>query len=240
MTMTCHVLHAGDGYTYLTEQVASGDIARSAHDPPAGYYTVAGNPPGQWIGAGCADLGVSGVVTEEHMLALFGEGLRPDANEFVAARIAAGDRLADAVVAARLGRRFYQYGQDVPLVAALKTAYARFADHYDRRPTVAERRDIKMGVARTLLAQQFPDRPPPTREQVRRYLTDELGKCGNRWPGLTWCFLRRRACRCCGRWVGTNSTRSSLRCMRRRAGRRWRMGSGRRRLLGSARMALPR
>lgn len=176
MTMTCHVLHAGDGYTYLTEQVATGDVARSADDPLVGYYAEAGNPPGQWAGCGCADLGVSGVVTEEHMLALFGEGLRPDANEFIAARIAAGDRFTAAVAAARLGRRFYQYGQDVPLVAALNEAYARFADEQGRRPTVEERRDIKVTVARALLAHQFPDRPVPSREQVRRYLTDELGK----------------------------------------------------------------
>ncbi|HEX5117831.1 MAG TPA: MobF family relaxase [Pseudonocardiaceae bacterium] len=174
--MTCHVLHAGDGYTYLTEQVATGDVARSTRDPLAGYYTVAGNPPGQWVGSGCADLGMSGVVTEEHMLALFGEGLRPDANEFIAARIATGNRFSDAVAGTRLGRRFYQYGKDVPLVAALKAAYTRFADQHDRRPTVDERRDVKIAVARTLLAQEFPDQPPPTWEQVRRYLTDELGK----------------------------------------------------------------
>jgi hypothetical protein len=80
--MTCHVLHAGDGYLYLTRQIASGDVQRSAHDPLVAYYTVEGNPPGQWAGSGIADLGVSGVVSEEQMLALFGEGLRPDANAF--------------------------------------------------------------------------------------------------------------------------------------------------------------
>jgi len=48
--MTVHVLHAGDGYTYLTRQVASGD-----HQPLRGqalseYYLAGGNPPGRWVG----------------------------------------------------------------------------------------------------------------------------------------------------------------------------------------------
>ena len=117
MTMTCHVLHAGDGYTYLTNQVAAGDVQRSAHDRLVDYYTRAGNPPGVWVGSGVAELGMSGEVGEEHMLALFGEGLHPDANALITARIAAGMPYRGAVESTRLGRRFYQYSQpDIPLV----------------------------------------------------------------------------------------------------------------------------
>jgi len=175
MTMTCHVLHAGDGYTYLTNQVASGDIERSAHDPLADYYLAAGNPPGQWVGSGVAELGMTGHVTEEHMLALFGEGVHPDANALITMYIAAGMPYAKAVDQTRLGRRFYRFSEpDIPLVAAVRAAYDQFEVAQQRRPSVAERRDIKERVAGELLA--GPGGTPPAPEVVRKYLTDELGK----------------------------------------------------------------
>ncbi|MDT5024656.1 MAG: hypothetical protein QOE61_1082 [Micromonosporaceae bacterium] len=54
--MTIHKLTAGDGYAYLTRQVASADERRAGQDL-AGYYTATGTPPGRWLGAGIADLG---------------------------------------------------------------------------------------------------------------------------------------------------------------------------------------
>jgi conjugative relaxase-like TrwC/TraI family protein len=183
MTMTCHVLHAGDGYTYLTNQVAAGDVARSAHDPLADYYLAAGNPQGVWAGAGLAELGLVDAnnpaapvhVTEEHMLALFGEGVHPEANRLIEQAIKAGTPYKKALEDVRLGRRFYQFDQpDIPLVGALRTAYAEFEQRHDRRPTLDERRDIKERVAGRLLA--GPGGTPPAPEVVRRYITDELGR----------------------------------------------------------------
>ena len=81
--MTVHVLHAGDGYTYLTRQVASHDQTRKRGEDLTDYYTAEGNPAGVWFGKGAASLGMSGEVSEEQMKALFGEGLRPDADEFI-------------------------------------------------------------------------------------------------------------------------------------------------------------
>jgi hypothetical protein len=49
--MTVHKLSAGDGYTYLTRQVASADQQRPAGQGLADYYTATGNPPGRWMGA---------------------------------------------------------------------------------------------------------------------------------------------------------------------------------------------
>ncbi len=67
--MTVHVLHAGDGYTYLTHQVASGDHQRRRGEALADYYTAAGNPPGRWVGTGLAAMGVDGRVSEAQMKA---------------------------------------------------------------------------------------------------------------------------------------------------------------------------
>src|SRR6185436_11856068 len=68
--MTVHVLHAGDGYTYLTRQVACGDHQRRRGEALADYYTAAGNPPGRWVGTGLAAMGVDGQVSEAQMKAL--------------------------------------------------------------------------------------------------------------------------------------------------------------------------
>jgi len=77
--MTVHKLSAGDGYTYLTRQVASADQRRRRGQSLSEYYVDAGNPPGTWLGKGAAELGLDGTeVTESQMRALFGRGLNPD------------------------------------------------------------------------------------------------------------------------------------------------------------------
>jgi len=75
--MTVHVLHAGDGYTYLTRRVASGDHHRRRGEALADYYTAAGNPPGRWVGTGLAAMGVDSQINEAQMKALFGEVCTP-------------------------------------------------------------------------------------------------------------------------------------------------------------------
>jgi hypothetical protein len=86
--MTLHKLTAGDGYTYLTRQVASADEQRAPGQSLADYYTARGNPPGQWLGGGAVTLGVEGTpVSEAQMRALFGEGCHPDRDALVAAGV---------------------------------------------------------------------------------------------------------------------------------------------------------
>src|SRR5687767_7695812 len=104
--MTIHVLHAGDGYTDLTRQVASGDVARRRGEALTDYYTVEGNPPGRWVGSGRAAMGIDGSVTEAQMKALFGEGLHPDAEVRIRAAVASGKSIEGAEASVRLGRRF--------------------------------------------------------------------------------------------------------------------------------------
>ncbi len=112
--MSCHKLSAGDGYTYLTRQVAAHD-ATHAIGPGGleGYYSQAGEAPGMWVGSGTAGLGIDlfTPVTSVQMVAVFGEGrhpetdaplgkaftLAPTSSEFsrtVAARIAAHNTAA--------------------------------------------------------------------------------------------------------------------------------------------------
>ncbi len=110
--MTVHKLSAGDGYTYLTRQVASGDRRRRAGEDLAGYYTQTGNPPGRWMGSGVAALGVSGAVAEPQMVALFGKGIHPDADRITDLECAAGADDQQVRRAVRLGQPFRQVESD--------------------------------------------------------------------------------------------------------------------------------
>ncbi len=106
--MTLHKLTSGDGYTYLTRQVGSADQLRHGQGLAA-YYTESGNPPGRWIGAGAADLGVAGEVSEAQMRALFGRGMHPDADRIITTHIASGMTSDDADRLTRLGRKYPDY-----------------------------------------------------------------------------------------------------------------------------------
>ena len=110
--MTLHVLHAGDGYSYLTRQVATADRQRVRGQELTDYYTANGTPPGRWHGSGLESLShvseVSGAVTEEQMKALFGEGRHPNTDQM----LADGGDLKETA----LGRKFPEFRNEVPLV----------------------------------------------------------------------------------------------------------------------------
>ncbi|WP_104181956.1 MobF family relaxase [Arthrobacter sp. B0490] len=117
--MTVHKLSAGDGYTYYTSEVASGDELRVGDRELGDYYTVEGMPPGQWIGHSEQLLGVSGEVTEAQMKALFGEGLHPEAASIIAAGGGAND--------VKLGQKYHQYdAADTTMTRRIDEEVARF------------------------------------------------------------------------------------------------------------------
>jgi conjugative relaxase-like TrwC/TraI family protein len=160
--MTVHKLSAGDGYTYYTREVASGDELRAGDRALGDYYTVDGNPPGQWGGAGTAHLGVSGEVTETQMAALFGEGLHPNADAMLAA-----DPKADV----RLGARYPRYGQkDNELRARVDRALGDYQRMNHREPDADTRRKIRMKEG----AQYFRElngRNASDKEELGRFVT---------------------------------------------------------------------
>ncbi|GAA0812098.1 MobF family relaxase [Spirilliplanes yamanashiensis] len=155
MVMTVHKLSAGDGYTYLTRNIAGGDVDRTRSQDAAAYYTAEGNPPGTWIGRGAPLLGLAGThVTEEQMRALFGHGMHPDADAAIArhqaAHIHAGttDRqlarvAVDARRAARLGRAFPVYAALAPFEDRVDERLAVITAETGRAPTDAEAAKIR-------------------------------------------------------------------------------------------------
>lgn len=89
MGVTLMKLSAGSGYTYLTKQVARGDVDKTNGQALADYYSEKGERPGQWMGRGLDGLGeanglqVGDTVTEQHMKNLFGQGVHPNADRIM-------------------------------------------------------------------------------------------------------------------------------------------------------------
>jgi DNA primase catalytic core len=109
LVMTVHKLTAGDGYTYLTRQVAAQDATERGYDNLGDYYTARGEAPGVWMGRGGAGVPLFPVgepVTEAQMTALFGEGRHPNAGIIESAAIAAGASKWQIDQASRLGSPF--------------------------------------------------------------------------------------------------------------------------------------
>ena len=141
--MTRHKLHAGDGYTYLTRQVAAGDEGRSPGQQLADYYTASGNPPGRWMGSGAADLAIEGRVREDQMRSLFGAGLHPDAEQIIALETATGADPAAARAAAKLGRAFPQYKPLPPRAARVAARLRAFETEHGRAPSQQVRSKVE-------------------------------------------------------------------------------------------------
>jgi TrwC relaxase len=75
--MSLHKLTAGDGYTYLTRQVAAHDVTSRGRSGLADHYSDRGEQPGRsWgrglEGSGHGFAGAGSEVTEAQMLALSG------------------------------------------------------------------------------------------------------------------------------------------------------------------------
>jgi len=153
--MSIHKLTAGNGYTYLTRQVAGGDVQRDRGQSAAEYYTAEGNPPGIWAGRGAVVLGVAGrEVSERAMLYLFGVGMHPDADRLIDAYLdtrrdaVRGERgiapmVRRAFASATLGRVFPSYEGLEAFETRVAERLARIQAETGRGVTLAETGKVK-------------------------------------------------------------------------------------------------
>ncbi|MEU2004505.1 MobF family relaxase [Rhodococcus sp. NPDC019627] len=188
--MTLHVLHAGDGYEYLTKQVATADRELEHGQELTDYYTAHGTPPGRWFGSALPDLAsmdagidvsdeqriaLGQVVSETQMKALFGEGMHPNAEPMIAAGIADGIPAEKALKAARLGRKFPSFANEIPLLKAHRSAVESYAIEHGRRPNKAESQALMDREALRLFTGQHA-RPPQDRRELRSWISAEKSK----------------------------------------------------------------
>lgn len=152
--MSMHRLSAGNGYDYLTRQVAVNDNTIAKGSPLADYYDEKGEAPGVWVGSGVQ--GIDGmeegdVVKAEQMDALFGHGQHP----LAAARLAvlgpdATER--DTRAAIRLGAPFRQSDPKVNVFqAGLSKRYAEWNRAHGHRASAMVSDEIRATI-RTALA----------------------------------------------------------------------------------------
>lgn len=185
------------GYEYLTGSVACADHELQPGENLADYYLAHGYPPGHWIGAGAAELGVIGEVTEAHMLALFGEGRHPRADEIMAERIAAGDSPQAALKATKLGRRFPQYGGEDALRRHVNDAYKQHNRAHNRRPDAplddATRQQIRDQVQRQAFAEAHDGRCPIDTAELQEWLAEGKRAMRNATAGYELVFAPDKA-----------------------------------------------
>ena len=177
--MTLHVLHATDGYEYLTRQVANADRERERGEELTDYYHAHGTPPGHWYGSGVADLegmeraagvaaedriAVGQAVSEAQMKALYGEGMHPNAEALTVAAINDGHSSAAALTAARLGRKFPDFRNEIPVLKAHAAAVQRAKEETGKAPTADESKAILDRVGREIFIQDKGREPADDRE----------------------------------------------------------------------------
>jgi len=177
--MSIHKLTAGDGYSYLTRQVAAFDATERGHTGLSDYYSQRGESPGQWLGSalGDVDLQDGQEVTAAQMAALFGEGKHPNADaitEQVMDKPAGGSgRLQDVQDAIRLGGPFAVIDSAPAFRVAVAKACAQLnaglGMPHGWPLAAAERARVRTDVGRDMFAQQY-GRPPKDPRELSSFI----------------------------------------------------------------------
>lgn len=126
--MSLRKLTAGDGYSYLTRQVAAHDSTEKGHTGLADYYAEKGESPGRWMGAGLAGLGMTSgePVHEAQMKALFGLGMHPNADALTQVLVERGGTAAEVKAAVGLGAPFRIYNASSSFNVAVAEAFTAY------------------------------------------------------------------------------------------------------------------
>ncbi len=171
--MSIHKLTAGDGYSYLTRQVAAVDATDRGHTGLADYYSQRGESPGQWLGSalGDVDLHTGQEVTADQMASLFAEGKHPNADSITRNLVtASGGRTTpeDIATAASLGRPFKLIDTTpafrVQVASRCAEVNAALGMPQDWPLTAVERAQIRTDVGRQMFAEEYGRAPKDPRE----------------------------------------------------------------------------
>jgi DNA primase catalytic core len=173
--MGLHKLTAGDGYSYLTRQVAVHDSTEKGHANLHDYYEQKGESPGHWLGAGLTglDMKVGTEVTVEQMKALFGEGRHPNAQAIEQTVIDAGDTKDAALRASALGRAFAVYTGSSPFLVEVAREFSVFNQQRGQVWNAAlpeqDRARIRTDIGARIFADVF-GRPPAEARELSGFI----------------------------------------------------------------------
>jgi DNA primase catalytic core len=168
--MSLRKLTAGDGYSYLSRQVAAHDTTEKGHSSLADYYDEKGESPGRWVGSGLAGLGmrVGETVTAAQMKSLFGLGQHPNAAALEQEIADRGGTRSEVESAIALGRKFAIHSASSTFnirVAEAFTTYNRERGQRWNSPILPEERArIRTEIGEAMFAEEHGRQPQDARE----------------------------------------------------------------------------
>jgi DNA primase catalytic core len=168
-------LTAGDGYTYLTRQVAAHDATDRGHASLGDYYAEKGEAHGRWIGSGLVGVGLAtgDEVTEAQMKALFGEGRHPDSAALETQVLGAGGSPQQALVAGALGSPFRVYAAAGDFRTEVAKAFTDYNLAHGRHWKTAVPSDVRAEIRTDIARRRFLDehhRPPADDRELAGFL----------------------------------------------------------------------
>ena len=169
--MKVHKLTAGNGYAYLTRQVAAVDVTNRGRQGLGAYYEEKGESPGVWMGrglGGVSDFPLGEHVTQEQMQHLFGEGRHPNARAVERAARAAGKNEWAIDRASMLGAPFKVYPEANEFRARCAEGFAEVNSKLgvprDWPVKAEERAEIRTRIAREMFVETYKREPIDARE----------------------------------------------------------------------------
>ncbi|MFD6335083.1 MobF family relaxase [Streptomyces niveus] len=136
--------------------------------------SVPGVPPGVWHGRAAAALGLSGIVSDTQMRALFGLGMHPDAEAIAARELSGGASLKRAMKAAKLGPAVPRLAELSPLDQEIEQVLQQAGEQLCRPLTKAETKNLRMRTAALAFEAEY-HRHPSDGAELGRFLAARTG-----------------------------------------------------------------
>lgn len=169
--MTANAFTAGRE-RYYRRNIALGDGAQGTGLTVSS--NVPGVPPGVWHGQGAQALGLSGIVSDTQMRALFGLGMHPDAEVIAARELSEGASLKRAMKAAKLGPAVPRLAELSPLDKEIEEVLAHVSEQLCRPLTKAETKNLRMRCAARAFEAEY-HRAPSDGAELGRFLAARTG-----------------------------------------------------------------
>src|SRR3954452_3729069 len=168
--MSLRKLTAGDGYTYLTRQVAAHDSTEKGHNTLADYYDEKGESPGRWMGSGLAGLSMTPgeAVTATQMKSLFGLGMHPNAGAIEEQVAEHGGTRTEVGAAIALGQKFLVHNTSSVFNVRVAQAFTTYNRERRQKWNAAirpeERARIRTEIGPRMFADEHARAPQDARE----------------------------------------------------------------------------